>query len=127
MTQPEPPRPAQSDGNVNNLALDRTLLANERTYAAWLRTGLTAFATGLGTARFMPAALPLWSVRLITALLLLFSAVSFALAAWRYENLHVSMRHLDVNTISPWLVTVLSVLLVCCALLALAALWYLGD
>jgi putative membrane protein len=126
MTQPEPARPAELENNVNNLALDRTVLANERTYAAWLRTGLTALATGLGTARFMPAAIPLWSVRMITALLLLFSAASFALAAWRYENLHVGIRHLDVNTIPPLLVTLLSALLVSCALLALAVLWTLG-
>jgi putative membrane protein len=126
MTQPEPARPAALENNVNSLALDRTVLANERTYAAWLRTGLTALATGLGTARFMPAAIPLWSVRMIAALLLLFGAASFVLAAWRYETLHVGIRHLDVNTIPPPVVTALSVILVCCTLLALAALWTLG-
>jgi len=26
--------------------MDRTILANERTYAAWLRTGLAALVTG---------------------------------------------------------------------------------
>lgn len=32
----------------------RTHLANERTYLAWLRSGLTALAVGLGVAKFIP-------------------------------------------------------------------------
>jgi putative membrane protein len=33
----------------------RTRLANERTYLAWLRTGLTAFAVSLGAGEIVPA------------------------------------------------------------------------
>jgi len=36
-------------------ATRRTRLANERTYLAWWRTGLTAFAVSLGTGRLVPA------------------------------------------------------------------------
>lgn len=32
----------------------RTLLANERTYLAWWRTGITAIATALASARLVP-------------------------------------------------------------------------
>ena len=35
-------------------ATRRTRLANERTYLAWWRTGLTAFAVALGTGRVVP-------------------------------------------------------------------------
>jgi inner membrane protein YidH len=35
-------------------ATRRTYLANERTYLAWLRSGLTALAVGLGVAKFIP-------------------------------------------------------------------------
>lgn len=35
-------------------ATRRTHLANERTYLAWLRSGLTAVAVGLGIAKFLP-------------------------------------------------------------------------
>lgn len=35
-------------------ALRRTLLAGERTYLAWLRTGLTAVAVGVGTGGVAP-------------------------------------------------------------------------
>ena len=33
----------------------RTHLANERTYLAWLRSGLTSVAVGLGVAKFIPS------------------------------------------------------------------------
>lgn len=35
-------------------AIHRTRLANERTYLAWWRTGMTAFAVGLGAGRLVP-------------------------------------------------------------------------
>ena len=35
-------------------ALRRTRLANERTYLAWWRTGLTAFAVGLAAGKLIP-------------------------------------------------------------------------
>lgn len=35
-------------------ALSRTRLANERTYLAWWRTGMTAFAVGLGAGKLVP-------------------------------------------------------------------------
>jgi uncharacterized membrane protein YidH (DUF202 family) len=36
------------------LAYDRTHLANERTYAAWLRTGLSVAAGGIAVAHLVP-------------------------------------------------------------------------
>ncbi len=50
----QPPIP-----NNNALALDRTVLANERTYQAWIRTGLSIFVTGLGVAKFLKGEMPL--------------------------------------------------------------------
>jgi putative membrane protein len=35
-------------------ATRRTRLANERTYLAWWRTGLTALAVGIGVGKFLP-------------------------------------------------------------------------
>jgi putative membrane protein len=42
----------QFDENVD--ALRRTRLANERTYLAWWRTGLTALAVGIGAGGIVP-------------------------------------------------------------------------
>jgi inner membrane protein YidH len=46
-----------SDPTPNPQRIDatrRTHLANERTYLAWLRSGLTSVAVGLGVAKFLP-------------------------------------------------------------------------
>jgi putative membrane protein len=42
------------DGQVVD-ATRRTHLANERTFLAWLRTGLTAFAVAIGVGKLVPA------------------------------------------------------------------------
>lgn len=41
-------------GVQERLAYDRTLLANERTFAAWLRTGLSVAAGGIAVAHLVP-------------------------------------------------------------------------
>ncbi len=49
----EPPGGGEFDEHRD--ATRRTRLANERTYLAWWRTGLTAFAVSLGAGRLVPA------------------------------------------------------------------------
>lgn len=49
------PSPSTPAGEVQQrLAFDRTHLANERTYAAWLRTGLSVAAGGIAVAHLVP-------------------------------------------------------------------------
>ncbi|HEV3284421.1 MAG TPA: DUF202 domain-containing protein [Solirubrobacteraceae bacterium] len=49
----EPPEGGRFDEHGD--ATRRTRLANERTYLAWWRTGLTAFAVSIGAGRLVPA------------------------------------------------------------------------
>lgn len=51
MTEGEPQRRGE-DGAVD--ATRRTRLANERTFLAWWRTGLTAFALAIAVGRLLP-------------------------------------------------------------------------
>ena len=53
MSEPEPPGPHQGPLDPRDHSR-RTLLANERTYLAWWRTGLTALTVALATARVVP-------------------------------------------------------------------------
>ncbi len=101
----------------------RTLLANERTYAAWVRTGLTALAAGIAFERFIPGTLPGWSVRLIAVILIAFSAACFGLALWRYRHLGIRFPRLRAVTIAPRLLAALTLLLIVASLLALVGLW----
>jgi putative membrane protein len=53
MTDQRPPGGGRFDEAGD--ATRRTRLANERTYLAWWRTGLTAFAVSLGAGKLVPA------------------------------------------------------------------------
>jgi len=110
-----------------NLALDRTVLANERTYAAWIRTGLTALAAGMGTAKFMTGLLPTWGILAIAGVLIAFSATAFVLAAWRYRHLHLKVSRLDVDAIPRKVAGGMSLLLAACSVIALVSLWTLAN
>jgi putative membrane protein len=60
MSQPQNARTASEASPVGpgavqeRLAYDRTHLANERTFAAWLRTGLSVAAGGIAVAHLVP-------------------------------------------------------------------------
>ena len=101
------------------LAMDRTILANERTYQAWLRTGLSALAAGLGVARFLSDTLPRWMHLSIAVILIAFAVLAFFLASWRYAHLHLRLRHPEVEATPLWLVRLIAALLIGAALLAL--------
>jgi putative membrane protein len=64
-------------------AADRTVFAAERTYAAWVRTGLVAFASGVGAKALLEGIVPQWLVLGTGAILVLFSAFCFGAAVWR--------------------------------------------
>jgi putative membrane protein len=64
-------------------ALRRTRLANERTYLAWWRTGMTAFAVSLGVGKLIPELSngPAWPYEVIGTA---FGLVGIALMAYAY-------------------------------------------
>jgi len=108
-------------------ALDRTVLANERTYAAWIRTGITALAAGVAIEKFMIDAMPGWTIRSIALILIVYSVIAFIIAAWRYSHLGIKLVNVDFKSIPLIVMTGASALLVICSLLALAGLWLPGP
>ena len=66
------------------LAADRNVLAAERTYAAWVRTGLFALASGIGANALLHGVVPSWLARADASLLMAFSTFCFGAAIWRY-------------------------------------------
>jgi putative membrane protein len=65
----------------------RTLLASERTYLAWWRTGLTAFAVSLAAGQIVPALTddPRWPYTLIGAAFALLG-IGFTYVAYARER-----------------------------------------
>jgi putative membrane protein len=78
---PEPEDPRQ------RLALDRTLLANERTLAAWIRTGLSVAVVGLAAVHLLPAAGPRGPLLVSLGAALVLSGVGvIVFGAWRFAT-----------------------------------------
>ena len=72
----------------------RTELANERTYLAWWRTGLTAFAVALASARIVPelANTPRWPYALLGAGFGVLGIVCMLYAERRRREVDVALR-----------------------------------
>ena len=72
-------------------ATRRTRLANERTYLAWWRTGLTALAVSFGAGRLLPALSsgPNWPFELVG---IAFALVGIVFMGYGY------VRHRDVES-----------------------------
>ena len=69
------------------LAYTRTHLANERTFAAWMRTGLSIGAAGFGVAKLSPSAPSLERYAAATgAALLVLGSFTILLGAWSYRK-----------------------------------------
>lgn len=66
------------------LAYDRTLLANERTYTAWLRTGLGIAAFGLALGQ-LPGRFG-WAERAAAAALVAAGAAVVLYGGWRFAR-----------------------------------------
>lgn len=124
MAEAQKPTPqSPTDAELQRLyALDRTVLANERTYAAWIRTGLAALVGGLAVEHILADGKNFGLLHSIGALLILFSAISFLLASWRYKHLGIRLVALDVRIIPTRLTSVIGLLLALCSFLALITL-----
>jgi putative membrane protein len=67
-------------------------LANERTYLAWLRTGLALVAVGVAAERILPAEGIIWARQLIGVTLILAGVVTAALAPRRWQSVDRALR-----------------------------------
>ena len=95
-------RAADSDSRA------RTHLANERTFLAWLRTGLSLVAVGIAAARFLPLALvPGIPYVTVFAVLLVLSGTALVLyGGARYVRAHKDIDHgnYDPDVQPMWIV-----------------------
>ena len=67
-------------------------LANERTYLAWLRTGLALVASGVAAERVLPAEGIIWVRQVVGVTLILAGVVTAALARPRWRNVDRALR-----------------------------------
>ena len=102
------------------LAYDRTHLANERTFAAWIRTGLSVGAVGIAVAHFAPGGGgPSARGMTLGAALLAIGIGLIAFGGWRYAQVNRELATTSAPTLpaAPRVIGALAILL-CLALLA---------
>lgn len=115
-------------GNPDADSRARTHLANERTFLAWFRTGLTLIALGIAAAQFLDrdvgAGIPVVS---ILATILTVTGVGLtALGAWRYQR---ARRRIDAAAFEPahWSVVITTAAAIATGVLATAFVWLLNG
>lgn len=112
-----------TDPSRTDLAEDRTILANERTFAGWIRTSFAAIAIGIGFNALFGKLSPVWLPKLIASGFLLLAIFIAVMAERRAAAV---MRRLDSHVIEASAVMNLRVLAACVTagvLALLAGLW----
>ena len=86
----------------------RTHLANERTFLAWLRTGLSLVAVGMAAARFLPLGLVpnVPYVTLFAILLVISGTMAVAYGANRYV---VAAKEIESGNYAPSVLPIVAV------------------
>ena len=79
-------------------AEDRTVLANERTFAGWMRTGLASVGIGLALQAVFNAAEPTWAAKSVASAFIIVGILIFH-AAWR--NSCRTIERLSAHSTEP--------------------------
>ncbi len=105
------------------LAATRNVLAIERTYTAWVRTGLTALASGVGAKPLLAPVVAPWLASATGSALLIFSAWCFFAGVWRVWEPGVPPPSPDVRPLPRAAVVAMNGFLLAVTLAALVGVW----
>ncbi len=104
------------------LAADRTVFAAERTYAAWVRTGMVGLAGGIGARALLEGLVPGWMVLAQASVLMLFAIFCFVAGVWR-QLFKVEPEAPDIDKLPGWLLIAVNAFLALVAATALLGIW----
>ena len=107
-SEPQPPGGGRFDEAGD--ATRRTRLANERTYLAWWRTGLTAFAVSVGSGKLVPALASgeTWPYTAIGIGFAIMGVFCSSYAFWRYREVDRAINRGEFAHPGDHLVAILS-------------------
>jgi putative membrane protein len=104
-------------------AEDRTVLANERTFGSWFRTGFAAIAIGLGFHALFGRIQPFWVPRAVATAFLVIAVIVF-IAAERRACVVISRLHThQVETVRIGVLRLITIVAVVATLALAIAMW----
>jgi putative membrane protein len=109
-----------------DLAEDRTLLANERTFAGWMRTSLAAVAIGIGFNALFQTMQPAWVPKTIATVFLLIAIYVMLSAERRACAVVERLKPHEIKTFRMINLRVVSWSITAGTLALIAALWLLA-
>ncbi|HEU0283960.1 MAG TPA: DUF202 domain-containing protein [Sphingomicrobium sp.] len=118
MTESGAQNPSRTD-----LAEDRTILANERTFAGWVRTALACIALGIGFHALFQKMQPAWLPRGIATAFLLLAILLVALAEWRAAAVTKRLSTHIVSTARPMNLRIIAAIVALGAAALIGAIW----
>ena len=92
-------------------AYERTLLANERTFIAWLRTGLAVTAASVIIVRLLSNVEPSWLVNTLAIVMAFSGMMIVALSAWGHQRMDRDLGEIAPGLIPRWLIWILTIAL----------------
>jgi putative membrane protein len=107
-------------------AEDRTVLANERTFGSWMRTGFGAIGIGLGFHALFGRIDPHWVPRAVATAFLTVAIIVF-IAAERRACLVIRRLHThQVETVRISVLRFITIVTVAATVALIASMWLLG-
>mgnify|MGYP003674029613 CR=1 FL=1 len=108
------------DLTSHDSAFDRTLMAEERTFSAWMRSGMAAIGAAVAIVKLVPNdGAPPWLVQSLGVVLIVAGGMAFAFGFWGYRAGARYWTAALPRAIPLWLMAVFTGLLMVAALLAL--------
>ena len=107
-------------------AEDRTVLANERTFGSWMRTGFAGIGIGLGFHALFGRIHPLWVPRAVATAFLVIAIIIF-IAAERRACIVIRRLHThQVETVKIAVLRLITVVTVGATVALIVAIWLLA-
>ena len=118
---------SESDVSRNDLAEDRTILANERTFAGWMRTSLAAIAIGIGFQALFQKMEPAWLPRAIATAFLVMATLIIVLAERRASAVMKRLSAHVVESARPLNLRIFVAVVSLAAMALIAAIWMMES
>jgi putative membrane protein len=115
----------QAAGRRTDLAEDRTLLANERTFGGWLRTGLAAVGIGVGFHALFRTVEPPWVPKAIASVFVLAGVLIFWAGERRALQVRRRLEAHQIKLVPHASLVIMASLLTGASIALIAAIWLL--